>query len=328
MKLSKALADVMNDNGLCVTAYSRYLNHDPRFVTEKMVRELAEECGCSCHDAYCSLLSAAMGLEPDDPTHRRIERLYLLPGVRELDPLPYLSDAYCQRVELPKRRLGSWETLLGSYAAYEPFVWRDPILRDDLREIPQIGYFTKPFRFPAIHERGVEWMSVKPNEVETMRAPISRARGHVLTLGLGMGYFAFHAGMKEEVESVTVVERDPQVIRLFKEWILPQFPCQDKLRIVEGDALYYMKHHLKKNRYDYIFADLWHDASDGLPLYRELKRSEAHVREGTLVDYWVEDSILSYLRGLVFEKLLSLPEDALGGMKPEDCLKNEYLKKL
>lgn len=71
-------------------------------------------------------------------------------------------------------------------------------------------------------------MSVTPNEIETMRAPIARAHGRVLTFGLGIGYFAFMAASKADVESVTVVEREAAVIRLFTRLLLPQFPCAQK----------------------------------------------------------------------------------------------------
>lgn len=329
MTIPQALKTVMRQNAEIVAAYSRYINFNPRFLTADMVEDLARDCDCPTHNAYLLLLAAAMGLDTvDDKAHRLLDRLYIQPGVKKLDPLTYLSDEYCKTIRFPSEKIGKWETMTSKYAAFEPFVWRDPILLNDLREIPQIGYFEQDFFFPAIHENGVEWMSVKPNEVETMKAPIASSRGRVLTLGLGMGYFTFHASQKGEVESVTVVERDPDVIALFKEHILPQFPHKEKIRIIQADAFVYMEKELPKARFDYFFADLWHDASDGLEMYLRLKNSEKNLH-GAPADYWIEASLLSSLRQIVYEKLED-PKFPLQfeGVSYEKALSNAFLKTL
>ncbi len=329
MENPQALQTVMRQNALITAAYSRYINYNPRFITADMVKDLAQECNCTHHDAYLLLLSAAMGLDTiDNKEHKLLEGLYIRPGVQKLDPQSYLADAFCKTISLPNQKIGKWETMTSSYTAFEPFVWRDPILLPDFRQIPQIGYFEEDFHFPAIHENGVEWMSVKPNEVETMKAPIEKSRGRVLTLGLGLGYFAFHASEKENVESVTVVERDGDVINLFSGLILPQFPNKNKVRIIHADAFAYLENELPNTQFDYIFADLWHDASDGLELYMKLKKAEPNAK-GTPVDYWIEESLLSYLRGMVWEKLNDpMSPIKLQGISPRDYLSGEFLKTL
>ena len=329
MGIPSPLQAIMRQNALITLAYSRYINYNPRFVTADMVEDLARECDCPTHDAYLLLLAAAMGLDTvDDKEHKLLDRLYIQPGVKKLDPEIYAADAYCQIIRFPSQKLGKWETMTSTYTAYEPFVWRDPILLSDFREIPQIGYFEQDFHFPAIHENGVEWMSVKPNEVETMRAPIASSHGRVLTLGLGLGYFAFHASQKDDVESVTVIEREADVIDLFKSLILPQFPNGNKIKIIQSDAFDYVKNQLPQTRFDYIFADLWHDASDGLELYMKLKKLESNVGN-TPVDYWIEPSLLSYLRGMVYDKIND-PKSPLKlqGISPEEYLSNDFLKTL
>lgn len=97
--------------------------------------------------------------------------------------------------------------------------------------------------------------------------------------------------LKEEVESVTIIERDQNVIKLFNEYILPQFEYKDKIKIINIDAFKYMN---KVNEYDYLFIDLWRDVSDGLDLYLKFKKYEDKIN--IKVDYWIEKSILSYLR--------------------------------
>jgi hypothetical protein len=299
------LNETMQKNELIVSAYSQYLNHTPRLLSADMVEDLARECNLDTEEAFLALFSAAIGLEPDlEPLHRTLEREYVRAGVRRLDPAAYENDAYRKAVTFPAQAFGKWEMCEHFYAPFEPFVWNHPVVNDDFREIPQIGYFDREFRFPAILENGVEWMTVTPNEIETMRVPIARAAGRVLTLGLGLGYFAFHASEKDDVERVTVIERDPAVISLFRTHILPQFPHAEKLEIIEGDALEYMGSEAGR-KYDYIFADLWHDQSDGLPLYARLRYLERthkiEPRHG--FDYWIEPTLLSALRRIVYEKL-------------------------
>ena len=72
-------------------------------------------------------------------------------------------------------------------------------------------------------------MSISPNEVFTMDQPIKKAKGKVLTLGCGMGYFAYMVSLKEDVESITIVELEQSVINLFEIYLLPQFENKDKI---------------------------------------------------------------------------------------------------
>lgn len=323
-----ALQAVMHQNDVITYAYSRYLNHTPRFLTTEMVESLARDCHISTDEAFLSLFSASCGLETDTNTaHRAMERDYLRAGVRRLDPAVYQRDPYYRTVRFSNQRIGKWEMRESEYAPYEPFVCNHPVLTKDFREIPQIGYFDERFPFPAILENGVEWMTVTPNEIETMRAPITAAHGNVLTLGLGLGYFAFCAAEKESVNRVTVVERDADVIDLFSQFILPQFPHGEKITVVKADAFDYLET-LPSDDFDYLFADLWHDQSDGLPLYLRLRRME-RAKGWKQTDYWIEPTLLSSLRRMVYDKITD--PDApmqLRGVPIEEFLSDAFLKRL
>ena len=323
------LDEIMQSNDIIVGILSEYINEHPRFIDAAMVEDLARECHVSNHEAFCTLLSAACGLDTvDDPSHRALERQYLIPTIRRLDPDVYENDAYAKTVRFPNVKHGKWELCQHSYAPYEPFVRTHPVVTKDMCEIPQIGYFDVEFPFPAILENGIEWMTITPNEVETMREPISKSRGKVLTLGLGLGYFAFHASEKPEVERVTVVERSRDVIEIFMTYLLPQFPHADKIEIVEADAFQYMQKELPRRGFDYVFADLWHDASDGLEMYRKLKKYEA-LAPRTSFDYWIEPSLLSLLRHIVYRRIIDKEDPLpLGNLSPETVLTDEFLKKL
>lgn len=325
----QVLHEIMMQNDIITYAFSRYINHTPRAITPETVSDLAKECNIESHDAFLALLAAACGLNcAENATHRTLERIYFRNGVKKLDPQFYRNDLYCKTIVFPNCKSGSWEMRDGFYAPFEPFVWNHPIVTSEFREIPQIGYFEEEFHFPAVLENGIEWMTVTPNEIETMRSPIQNSCGHVLTLGLGLGYFAFFASEKETVKSVTVVERDAEIIKLFQNNILPQFPHAEKIHIEHADAFAFLKEERIAERFDYLFADLWHDQSDGLPMYIRLRRMQ---KEHTLpqTDYWIEPTLLSSLRHMVYEKLTdSHTPLRLQANQYAEFLSNDYLKRL
>ena len=179
---------------------------------------------------------------------------------------------------------------------------RDDIIISEYTEIPSIGYFDKKFVFPTVFENGVEWMAIKPNEIETMKQSISEACGNVLVYGLGLGYYAYMISLKNEVESITIIERDESVIKLFYEHILPQFEYKDKINVLKYDAFEYAENEAKKHNYNYAFVDLWHDVSDGTELYMKMKRLEKYLPKAKF-SYWIEKSILSATRVRIFDTL-------------------------
>ena len=297
------LKQVMQENDRILRLFADYLNLTPRLLDARTVRNLAADCQIPVEDAFRTLFAVSCGLNiPDDPDDRRLERLYIQPGVRKLSPTPYRNDAYVKTVRFGDMTVGKWRFTHGEYHAFEPFVCGHPTLTSDYREIPQIGFFENRFSFPSVTENGVEWMTVTPNEAETMRADIHSAHGRVLTYGLGLGYFAFHVSQKPDAESVTIIERDPDLIGLFRDCILPQFPQKDKIRIVCADAFDFTEQDMDPHAFDFAFVDLWHDQSDGLPLYLRMKRLESHFPT-TEFRYWIEPTLLSSLRHMVLDRI-------------------------
>ena len=164
-----------------------------------------------------------------------------------------------------------------------------------------LAMFDKDYVYPSIRLFDTEWMSLNPHEIRTMEVPIQLARGKVLTLGLGLGYFTFMAHLKEEVKEVHVVEMDVELINLFNKYLLPLFPHPEKIHIHKADAFHFIEN-IKDKDYDYIFSDLWHNVQDGVPAYLKLKK---HFKDFTYTTctYWIENSILVYLRFVVIEMM-------------------------
>ena len=160
-----------------------------------------------------------------------------------------------------------------------------------------LAFFDKDYIYPSISLFNNEWMSLNPHEIRTMEIPISLARGKVLTLGLGLGYFAYMVHLKDEVKEVHIVEMDKGLIQIFEKHILPLCEHPEKIHIHKADAFHFIKD-IRDKDYDFIFSDLWHDTSDGLAMYFKLKLSFRDFKF-TQCSYWIESALITYLRTLV-----------------------------
>ena len=283
--------------------YAFYLEHFPELITEEMVNELTGDGEIGIRDAITALLCEAFGLDDgrggDD---RRLIREYIRPSVRILDAKRYTENKYYKNIHITGVRDGSWELRLESYAPYRAVICDDMMIGEDLSEIAPIGFFTEEFHFPAVLEDGNEWMTLTPVDLDTCEEAIEAARGKVVTFGLGLGYYAYMASEKPNVSSVTVIERSPDVIRLFEKHILPQFQHPEKIRIICADAFEYAEHTMPAERFDYAFVDTWRDASDGEPMYARMKALE-HLSPDTEFSYWIESFLISRRRAICFGEL-------------------------
>lgn len=194
--------------------------------------------------------------------------------------------------ELGEFKEGDFKFCWLKYRKGEIFVAKEKKI-EGIYDREELGYFDEEVLFPAVLDKDVPWMSIIPHEIFTMARPIEEAKGKVATYGLGLGYYAFMVSEKEDVEEVYVIENDAEAIRLFKKHLLPCFPHKEKIHIVEGDAL--DENALEKlgTKIDFVFADLYHNADDALPIYAKLLRNEI---PGVAYSYWIEDSILLYFR--------------------------------
>lgn len=189
-----------------------------------------------------------------------------------------------------------FQTYRSTYDDKDPFAYAD------------IGLFDDEVHFPMILEEGNVWMSVVMSEILSMQEPIQKAKGNVITYGLGLGYYTFMVSEKKDVESITVIEMNPDVIALFKKNLLPQFPHKEKVKIIQADAYEYVKTQ-KDGQYDYAFSDFWGGMVDGVQLYLPFARASAKFKK-TKSDYWIETCFLEYFfRPALLKVLMSLVSD-------------------
>ena len=307
-KLSRLTATF--DRNYKVTAmYAEYLERYPELITEEMINTLTEDGAITKEEALVAILSEMFALDFDKAEDRVIIRDYLTPSVRLLDAEKYRENPYYKNIKIEYVSEGAWEYKRESYLPYRGVIAGDMMLYPDMTDIPPLGFFTERFDFPAVLEDGNEWMTLTPVDLDTCEEAIERAHGRVVTFGLGLGYYAYMVARKPEVESVTVVEKSPEVIALFSKHLLPQMECRDKIRIVEADAFEYAESVMPSEEFDYAFVDTWRDASDGVPMYERMKRLE-HLSRNTRFDYWIEGFLRSRIRSARFEELLKLCEES------------------
>lgn len=109
-------------------------------------------------------------------------------------------------------------------------------------------------------------MSDTPDEMRDHSWAVRMADGHVLINGLGIGMVLAAVLRKPEVERVTVVEIDKDVIDL----VGPHYAC-DRLEIVNVSAFDYQPP--KGIRYGAVWHDIWDTlCGDNLPEMTRLKR--------------------------------------------------------
>ena len=201
--------------------------------------------GHSMNEAVLNVLYDAWGLDKDNEDNQEVMEEYILKNLKCLDPKEYLNNQYAKAIKASGRN-GKYALRYIDYQPYQLFAY-DDIKINGYKEYSQIGYFNQKFSYLALTEGNNIWMSLNPNEIETMKPFINKGKGNVLVLGLGMGYVPFMLSLKNCVSKVTIVEKDQDIIDLFNKFIHPSFPNKEKTKIIKGDAIEFMK---KQEDYD------------------------------------------------------------------------------
>ena len=231
------------------------------------------------------------------------------PAIKKIDTTIFEQNPYFQTIKINSIKDENY--FLGNikYYPYQSFAYDDALVLDNdyYREISRIGYLDHEFPFTAIMKDNVIWMCITPNEISTMAPIIKKSHGKVITFGLGLGYYPFMCSLKDDVESITIIEFDENIINLFGKHLLPLFPHKEKIKIIHADAFKYLKENNINELFDFAFIDIWHDGEDGLPLYIHFKKFEEN--KYCKIEYWIEDSIICMARRC----LLVVIEEVLNG---------------
>jgi spermidine synthase len=133
------------------------------------------------------------------------------------------------------------------------------------------GYRTvEPGTYTRLIVDGVLMMSDTQAEIRDHLPFLWRARGRVLVTGLGLGVVTKGLLDKAEVQHVTVIERNANVIAL----VAPHYAC-DRLTVICADALTWRAP--QGARYDCIWHDIWPSMDeDRVPEITRLCRRYGH----------------------------------------------------
>lgn len=254
-------------------------------------------------NAIKSIILDAYEIDSDELRNSFIKQTKII----KCEPSNYLN-RYVKLLDKIKFSFGKYSLKKITYEPYQLFALDDIEVDKDYKEISTAGYFDQKFSYAALFEGKDLWMSLNPNEITTMDSTIKAAKGNVLVLGLGMGYITYMLSDKNDVSSITVVERNKENIAFFKKFLFPLFENKNKIKIVEGDAIEYIE---KNQIFDYFYADLWFNPEDGLEYY--LKLNDIEQSNNIKIDYWLETSLKQMKR----RYLIELIKEQLDGVGPE-----------
>ena len=292
MDISRDITALENERLL--NLMSIYLNEFPTAVTAEDIAALAE-FDIPVEEAFALTLAGLLELDvADNPADRAFFDRYFAHMFHCCRAADFADDPYLANISFPTEAFGNARFEMARYEPFEGFVCDDFSQLPDGRIIPHIGFFEEAYPYPTVMEDGRIWMSVTPQEINTVRPAVEAARGHVVTFGLGLGYFAYMAARKPEVQSVTVVDSNESIIEVFSREILPQFERPGIVDIVCDDAFDFAEKRLVSCEADFIYTDIWHDVGDGFDLYAMMREYE-FVKPDAEWQYWIEPTIRCYL---------------------------------
>ncbi len=283
--------------------YNSFLIDCYDWIDKDTVRQISKEFHTSLQNAYFNAMVIALDMDPDDSELNAIIKANRIDAVQKLENMPYLNDPFVKNIRPNPRKIGSLSLEYNTYYPYEGFLYDSSYAKGDkFTEITRLGFFESPFKYLQLVQDDSLWMSITPYEINTMKEPIEEAHGNVITFGLGLGYFAYMAALKDEVTKVTVIEKDPAVIRIFRQSILPLTGLENKIEIIEADAFDYIGTDMKNKHYDYAFVDIYRQASDGIHSYLKIKQLAKEIPNCQFA-FWIESEINILLNRLAVSYL-------------------------
>lgn len=259
-------------------------------IDPSMFSYLTKEEGLLEKDAIIRLMMEAFEMDLENEENQYVIQNYLQ-EIHEENYQEYINNPYIKSIKPKQSKNGKYSLKYCSYEKYQLFPLDEiSLVEPNYLEVSKIGYFKKKYDYLALLENDTIWMCITPNEMNTMKPAIEKAKGRVLVLGLGLGYYPFMISLKDDVEEIVVVEKDKRIIDIFNANIAPNIR-NSKITVVNDDAYSYLE---KNNNFDMVFADLWHNPEDGITHYVKLKKLENKINKP--FSYWLEPSLIQMFR--------------------------------
>ena len=218
--------------------------------------------------------------------------------VKKISAYDFMMDPYLKNIHLPELRQGNFSIEHPMYQENEFAILNESTQRKDLSRSYKIGIFDGPAYTYVLKENDQVWMSINPMEMATAASAIAHATGKVLILGGGLAYVPYMISLKDEVSSITIVEKNEDVFRLISDHILPQFPNK-KVTIVNADAYEYLDA-AAADAFDFIYIDTWIDNVEGFHEYKRFLPYEEKFKCARF-DYWLEQSIFDDVIVMIYQ---------------------------
>ena len=218
--------------------------------------------------------------------------------IKKISSYDFMMDPYLKKIHLSELRQGDFSIEHPMYQENEFAILNESTQRQDLSRSYKIGIFDGPAYTYVLKENDQVWMSINPMEMATAASAITHASGRVLVLGGGLAYVPYMISLKDEVSSITIVEKNDDVCRLISDHILPQFPNK-KITIVHADAYEYLDA-AAADAFDFIYVDTWIDNVEGFREYQKFLAYEEKFKCARF-DYWLEPSILDDVVIMIYQ---------------------------
>jgi hypothetical protein len=186
------------------------------------------------------------------------------------------------QVSVPSGKSGGWEVSQFTVAEKQARLELLRSFQNDGRGVPA-GTYTR------LTLDGDMVMSDTPDEIRDHLWFIHRAKGRVLINGLGLGVVVKALLRKPEVESILVVERSEDVIKLVAGVYAPD----QRFQVVNEDAFTFKPP--KGTRFDFAWHDIWPTVSgDNVPQMHKLHRKYGRIvgEQGSWCRYLAEQRLV------------------------------------
>ena len=129
--------------------------------------------GYSEPEAFVNIIHDEFNFDKNDEETIGITDEYCVKRIKCLEPKEYLDNKYVQTIKATGR-YKQYALRNITYEPYQTFAYDEISVTTDYKEYSAIGYFKKPFSYLALCEGNNIWMSLNPNEIETMKPFINK----------------------------------------------------------------------------------------------------------------------------------------------------------
>ena len=160
-------------------------------ANKKEAELITQKFNISYKEYLLSKYKEYFDIDFDDEDNSYIFDNFISPSITNCDINKYTNNPYYKNIKINNVKFKDYEIIIDHYKEFELFPLYDIKVDGNYNEHNSFSFFEKDFPFIAINHKGVTWMSITPNEIETMEKAINEASGKVVVYGLGLGYYPY-----------------------------------------------------------------------------------------------------------------------------------------